>query len=95
MYGNKLTLGELVNKSNNETLARTIITSLSTLLAVAVVLVVSEIKGLTSLRSFTIPLAVGIISGSYSSICLAPCIWAKWKERQDAKALKNRGKKKK
>ena len=95
MYGNKLTLGELVNKSNNETLTRTIITALSTFLAVAVVLVVAEIKGLTSLRSFTIPLAAGIISGSYTSICLAPCIWAKWKERQDAKALQNRGKKKK
>ena len=94
MYGNKLTLGELVNKSNNETLTRTIITALSTFLAVAVVLVVAEIKGLTSLRSFTIPLAAGIISGSYTSICLAPCIWAKWKERQDAKALQNRGKKK-
>lgn len=95
MFGNKLTLGELVNKSNNETLTRTIITALSTLLAVVVVLVVAEIKGLTSLRSFTIPLAVGIISGSYSSICLAPCIWAKWKERQAAKATQNHGKKKK
>lgn len=95
MFGNKLTLGELVNKSNNETLTRTIITSLSTLLAVVVVLVVAEIKGLTSLRSFTIPLAAGIISGSYTSICLAPCIWAKWKERQAAKAVENHGKKKK
>ena len=95
MFGNKLTLGELVNKSNNETLTRTIITSLSTLLAVVVVLVVAEIKGLTSLRSFTIPLAAGIISGSYTSICLAPCIWAKWKERQDTKATQNHGKKKK
>ncbi len=100
MYGNKLSLGELVNKSNNETLSRTILTALSTLLAVVVVIIVSEIKGLTSLRSFSIPLAAGILSGSYSSICLAPCVWAKWKEKKNEKLAStrsnrnNKGKKK-
>lgn len=86
MYGNKLSLGEMVDKSNNETLTRTIVTAATTLSAVIIVLIVSEIMGLTSLRTFTIPLSVGLISGSYSSICLAPCIWVKWKEHSDAKA---------
>ncbi len=96
MYGTKLTLAEMVNKSNNETLSRTILTTITTLSAVIVVIVVSEVMGLTSLRSFSIPLAAGLISGSYSSICLSPCLWVKWKEYADKKqAAKPRNKKKK
>lgn len=85
MYGTKLGLAEMVDKSNNETMARTILTTVTTLLAVVIIIIVSEIKGLTSLRSFSIPLAIGLISGAYSSICLAPCLWVKWKERTAAK----------
>ncbi|MBQ9958309.1 MAG: protein translocase subunit SecF, partial [Clostridia bacterium] len=47
---------------------------------------VSELMGLTSLRTFAIPLSVGLIVGAFSSICLAPTIWVKWKEKQMAKA---------
>ena len=86
LYGAKLSLAEAVDKSNNETLTRTIITTITTLAAVVVIIIVSELMGLTSLRSFAIPLAAGLLSGSYSSICLAPSIWVKWKEKQMAKA---------
>ena len=86
LYGTKLSLAETVNKSNNETLTRTIITATTTISAVVVIIIVSELMGLTSLRSFAIPLAAGLLSGSYSSICLAPSIWVKWKEKQMAKA---------
>lgn len=85
MFGTKLELSEMVNKSNNETMARTVLTTVTTLLAVVVIIIVSEIKGLTALRSFSIPLAAGLISGAYSSICLAPCLWVKWKERAASK----------
>ncbi len=96
MYGTKMPLAEMVNKSNNETLARSVLITVATLSAVIVIIIVSEIKGLTSLRSFTIPLAIGLVAGSYSSICLAPCLWVKWKERSNAKiALKSRTKKNK
>ena len=86
IYGTKLSLAEAVDKSNNETLTRTVITTITTLAAIVVIIIVSEIMGLTSLRTFAIPLSAGLIFGAYSSICLAPTIWVKWKEKQMAKA---------
>lgn len=73
-------LAEVVNLSINQTLSRSIITSITTFIAVVVVAVVAEFFGLTTLRSFAIPMAVGMVSGSYSSICLSGPLWVKWNE---------------
>lgn len=75
----------VVNDSINRTLGRTISTSVATLLAVLTVVVVAEAFGLTSLRSFAIPMAAGIISGSFSSICLSGPLWVLWCEKHPAK----------
>lgn len=89
VYGSKKPLDELVDLSNNQVLARNIMTSLSTIIVILVVFVVCEITGLTSLRTLTVPLMFGLVAGSYSSICLAPALWVKWRElrsrKQDAK----------
>ncbi len=71
----------IVNDSINRTLGRTVSTSVATLLAVLTVLVVSEFFGLSTLRSFAIPMAAGIISGSFSSICLSGPLWVLWCEK--------------
>ncbi len=70
-----------VNTSINQSLGRTIKTSVATLLAIVAVVVVSEFFGLTSLRSFAIPMAFGIISGCASSICLSSPLWYLWRNR--------------
>ncbi len=95
IYGSKEPLDSLVNLSNNQVLARNVMTNLSTVLAILTVLVVCEIKGITSLRSLTIPLCFGLLSGAYSSICLAPSIWVKWKTAFDAKKKERMNNKKK
>ncbi len=69
---------ENVNLSINQTLGRTIKTSLATLIAILTVMVVAEFCGLTSLRSFVIPMAFGIVSGSVSTITLACPLWYSW-----------------
>ena len=89
IYGNKESLDNLVNLSNNQVLSRNIMTNLSTVASILVVLVVCELNGITSLRSLTIPLCFGLASGAYSSICLAPAIWVKWKQASDAKKKAN------
>lgn len=76
----------IVNDSINKTLGRTVSTSVATLLAVLTVLVVAEFFGLTTLRSFAIPMAAGIISGSISSICLSGPLWVLWCEKHPKKA---------
>lgn len=85
------TIRNIVNKSVNESLTRSVVTSLTTFAALVVVIVVAELNGLTTLRSFAIPMAVGVISGCYSTICLSGPLWVLWLER---KAKKNVGKKK-
>ena len=79
-------IGELVNTSINQTLKRNIITSVTTILAVITIVIVSELFGLQSLRTFAIPMAFGLISGAISSLCIAGPLWVIWKRRKTAKA---------
>lgn len=81
-------LASVVNLSINQTLTRTIITSITTFIAVIVVAIVAEFFGLTTLRSFAIPMAIGMVSGSYSSICLSGPLWVKWQEFRYNQKLK-------
>ena len=78
--GNKLTPAELVNKSIQQSLTRTVNTSLMSLAALILVLIFGLVKGLTSIVNFALPMMVGIISGCYSSSFLAPCIWCSIKK---------------
>ena len=59
-------LEEVVNKSITQTLTRSIYTSLTTFIMVAVL----YIMGVSSIREFAAPLMVGIICGAYSSVCI-------------------------
>lgn len=64
-------LKDVVNRSITQTMSRSIFTSLTTFIMVAVL----YILGVTSIRDFALPLMVGIVCGAYSSICLAGSIW--------------------
>ena len=72
---------ELVNNSVNVVKTRTIVTSVTTFLAVVMIVVVSELFGLSSLRSFAIPMAFGIVSGCISSLFISAPLWVLWKNR--------------
>jgi len=60
-----------VNKSISQTLTRSIFTSLTTFITVAVL----YILGVSSIKEFALPLMIGIISGTYSSVCLTGAMW--------------------
>lgn len=87
LYGDK-SVRELVNMSCNQVIARTITTTLTTFVAVMVICIVAELFGLTTLRSFVIPMAVGLVSGCFTSLCISGPMWVKWKERQALKPAK-------
>jgi len=72
-------LFDLLNRSLNETLARTIHTSATTLLA----LVTLFIFGGSTLRDFILVLLVGLTVGTYSSMMVANPLWWLWKEREE------------
>ncbi|KPU28014.1 preprotein translocase subunit SecF [Caloranaerobacter sp. TR13] len=68
---------EIVNKSISQTIVRSINTSFTTLLAI----VVLYIFGVEAIKDFALPLIVGIIAGTYSSIFIASPIWYLLKTR--------------
>lgn len=85
-HGTKLSDRELVNLSVNQTMTRSIITTATTVTAMLAIAVVCVMMGVTSILSFALPLAVGMLVGFYSSVCLAGPIWIWWKERKTKKA---------
>lgn len=85
LHGRDQSLGELVTLSINQSFKRTLITSITTVMAMVVVTVVAAIYGVNSIISFSLPMIIGLASGSYSSICLAGPLWVKWNERKAAK----------
>ena len=74
-------IGELVNISVNKVMVRNIVTTVTTILAVTTIIVVSEIYGLTTLRTFAIPMAFGLISGAISSLFVSGPLWVLWKRK--------------
>ena len=67
----KYDLKDIVNDSISATLSRSIFTSLTTFIMV----VALYIFGVSSVKDFALPLMVGILCGTYSSICLAGAMW--------------------
>jgi SecD/SecF fusion protein len=67
----KDSLEELVNRSISQTLTRSIFTSLTTFIMVAALFIL----GVTSIREFALPLMVGIVCGTYSSVCITGALW--------------------
>lgn len=80
-----LSVREQVNKSIRETVARSIFTSLTTFAAIISIVIVAEFFGVTALRTFAIPMAVGVIAGCVSSVFLAGPLWVKWMEYKTPK----------
>lgn len=72
---------ELVDVSNSQCLRRSLRTSITTVGCMVIISIVAAVMGLTSILSFSLPLCFGLISGTYSSVCLAPQLWIVWKQR--------------
>ena len=84
-YGTKFNDSELVNLSINQTLPRSIITTATTVCAMISVSIVCALMGTTSILTFSIPLAIGMLVGFCSSVCLAGPIWIWVQSKRHAK----------
>lgn len=84
LYGKKYTIPELVNASINQTLGRSIKTTITTGVAVLAMCVVALACGVESIVSFVFPMFVGLVAGAYSSIFISGSLWALWKTRPGA-----------
>lgn len=62
---------DIVNASITQTLTRSIYTSFTTFIMIAVLYVM----GVSSIREFALPLMVGVLCGGYSSVCITGPLW--------------------
>lgn len=85
LYGKDLSIEQLVNNSINETLSRTINTTVSTMFSMIVITIVALIAGLNSIISFSFPMLVGMISGTYSTVFIAGPLWVEWQNHKAKK----------
>ena len=90
---NKSTLAELVDISTTETLQRSINTAFTVVLCAFVIFVVSVVYGMESITNFSLPLLAGLISGCYSSICIAGPLWVWWEEHKERIQKRKTGRK--
>ncbi len=77
-------LEDVVNTSITETLTRSIYTSFTTFVMVAVL----YILGVATIKEFSLPLMVGVIAGGYSSVCITGVLWYLMKRHSDKKTAK-------
>ncbi len=89
LLGSKVTVDEVVNVSINQSLTRSINTTVSTVIAMGTVCVISVIYHVESILVFSLPMLIGMVAGAYSSVCLAGPLWATW---QNYKAAQNKQK---
>lgn len=79
-------LENTINDSINQTMPRTINTTFTTLTAILVVLIFANIYNQQVLMEFALPLTIGLVAGSYSSIFVATSIWYMLDKRRAKKA---------
>lgn len=85
LYGKSKTRNEIVNLSINQCLTRSLNTSITTVTAMLTVTIVSAVCGVTSIISFSLPVMIGMIAGTYSSVCFTTPLWAFFEDKKSAK----------
>lgn len=81
----KLSTEELVDTSITQSLTRSINTNLATFISIAIVFLFAQIYGISSIKSFALPMMFGVISGCYSTICIAGPLYVSWKIHRQKK----------
>ncbi len=73
---------ELTNKSISQVIARSVNTSITTAICVLTILAASLLFQIDSIMKFSLPMFFGLVSGCYSSVCIASILWAMWEKRK-------------
>lgn len=86
LYGTKMSIEEIVDKSITQSFTRSLNTNLCTLLSIVVVYIFATASDIQSIRTFALPMIFGIISGCYSTVCIAGPIWVSWQKHRSKAA---------
>lgn len=96
LYKDNLTIEQLTDLSINQSFTRSIHTSVTTIFAMLTVTVIALMRGVDSIITFSLPMTVGLVIGTYSSLFLASPLWVvletlkknRNKNKEDAKPAK-------
>ncbi|HOB19832.1 MAG TPA: protein translocase subunit SecF [Candidatus Atribacteria bacterium] len=75
----------VTNLSISQSMMRSVNTNLCVTLSVAIVYVLAFANSIESIQGFALPMAIGSISGCYSTICISGPLWVMWKKHKAAK----------
>ena len=84
IYGAAMPVEDLVNLSLNQSMTRSLLTSVTTASAMVVVSLVALLYNVNTILSFSFPMIIGMVSGFYSSVCIAPALWTMWQKKKAA-----------
>lgn len=76
----------LTDLSITQSITRSLNTNFAVLISVSMIYILAFRNSIDSIQSFALPMAVGSISGCYSTICIAGPLWVMWKKHKAAKA---------
>jgi preprotein translocase subunit SecF len=88
-------VGDLMNLSVSQTLSRSVNTAVATFTCILICLVFAWLYGIDSIVVFALPMAIGIISGCYSTICIAGPLWVMWQKHKQKQHPHYKGSRKK
>lgn len=84
LLGPKTPYSVLVNTSINQTFTRSLYTAGCTFAAIAIVFIVGQFFGISSVVTFALPMMVGVVTGCYSSVCIAGPLYVMWENHRAA-----------
>lgn len=87
LMGRRTDIGTIFNVSCTKSLKRTIMTSVTTFSAILIVYIVAAVFNIASVKGFALPMMIGVVSGCYSSICIAGPLWVLWQNHKAAKKI--------
>ncbi|HWQ74329.1 MAG TPA: protein translocase subunit SecF [Syntrophomonas sp.] len=85
LLGRKIPPDELVDLSINQSLMRSVNTNLAVFFSITTVYIFAQIYDIGSIRAFALPMMFGVVSGCYSTVCIAGPLWTMWQMRQNDK----------
>lgn len=86
----KLPIETLTDLSINQSMMRSVNTNIAVFISISLVYVLAFANSIESIQSFALPMAIGTISGCYSTVCIAGPLWVMWKKHKEKVVIRTR-----
>lgn len=83
----RLPIEKLTDLSINQSMMRSINTNIAVFISVGLIFLLAFVNSIESIQSFALPMAIGTISGCYSTVCIAGPLWVMWNKHKEKKAF--------